>query len=121
MSEQLSNGRKGLPGIRMLLKPVDWISCKVEAWTGALFHDPSSGVASSVFPKFHPGFSPANAAEAVTGVKAAVQDPAAVVVPATVEEALVLLLTCVVRVVPAEITGVVATPDPVPGTHCEYP
>jgi hypothetical protein len=28
----------------------------VAATTGALFHDPSFGMASSVFPRFHPGF-----------------------------------------------------------------
>jgi hypothetical protein len=94
--------------------------------TGALFHEPSSGTASSVFPKFQPGFNAANAADAATGVKAAVHDPAAVVVPATVEDVLLevgtavvalLVLALVLKVVPAEVADVAA----VPGTHCEYP
>jgi hypothetical protein len=46
---------------------------------------PSSGVASSVFPKFHPGLSPATAADAVTGVKVAVH-PETSVAEATVED-----------------------------------
>jgi len=49
------------------------------ATTGALFHDPSSGMASSVFPRFHPGLRPAYAADAVTGVKTAVQAGSVVV------------------------------------------
>jgi hypothetical protein len=62
----------------MLLNPLAWISAKVEATTGGLFHDPSVGVASSVFPKFHPGFRPANATEAVIGVNIPVQEDLAV-------------------------------------------
>ena len=50
----------------------------MEAITGGLFHDPSSGIASRVFPKFHPGFRAANAADAVTGVNVPVQDDEAV-------------------------------------------
>ena len=46
------------------------------------------GIASSAFPQFHPGFKPAKVAEAVTGVKAAVQAPAVV----EVEDVLVLLV-----------------------------
>ena len=35
-----------------------------------MFHDPSSGTASRVFPKFQPGFSAATAADAEAEVKA---------------------------------------------------
>lgn len=50
----------------MLLNPRALISASSFGVAGALFHDPSSGTASSVFPRFHPGLRPANAAAAVT-------------------------------------------------------
>jgi hypothetical protein len=62
-----------LLGRRMLLNPLAWISAKVMGWTGGLFQEPSVGVASRVLPRFHPGFSPANAALAVIGMKGVVQ------------------------------------------------
>jgi len=85
-----------------------------------LFHDPSSGTESSPFPKFHPGFNAANAADAVTGVKAAVHDCMAVGV--AVVEVLVVdtpVLVCVVRVVAVEGRAEVdvVTTGPVPGIH----
>lgn len=55
------------------MKPWALTVVNVPATTGGLFQEPSSGVASRVFPKFHPGLSAAIAAEAVTGVNAAVQ------------------------------------------------
>ena len=55
------------------MKPLALISLKVTAFTGGLFQDPSSGVASRVFPKFHPGLNAAKAADAETGVKVPVQ------------------------------------------------
>lgn len=58
--------------MRTLLNPLALMSANVEATTGGLFHEPSVGIASSVFPKFHPGFSAANAADAVIGVKGVV-------------------------------------------------
>jgi hypothetical protein len=57
----------------MLLNPLAWISEKVMGWTGGLFQEPSVGIASRVLPRFHPGFSPANAALAVIGIKGVVQ------------------------------------------------
>jgi hypothetical protein len=54
------------------LNPLALTAANVPATTGGLFQEPSSGIASRVFPKFHPGFSAAMAAEAVTGVNAAV-------------------------------------------------
>ena len=59
--------------MRTLLNPLACTWEKVVACTGGLFHDPSLGTASRVFPKFHPGFNDAKAAEAVTGVKVEVQ------------------------------------------------
>jgi hypothetical protein len=57
----------------MLLNPLAWISAKVMGCTGGLFQEPSVGIASRVFPRFHPGFSPANASLAVIGTKGVVQ------------------------------------------------
>jgi hypothetical protein len=62
-----------LLGRRMLLNPLAWISAKIMGWTGGLFQEPSVGIASRVLPRFHPGFSPANAALAVIGMKGVVQ------------------------------------------------
>jgi len=59
------------------------MSANVEGTTGGLFQSPSLGVASRVFPKFHPGLRSLNAAEAVTGVKVPVQVTAAVLDEAT--------------------------------------
>lgn len=104
-----------------------------------MFHDPSFGIASRVFPKFHPGFNAFTAAEAVTGVNAGHAPevvPAAVVVVATVvgtrvvEEVLidvVVVLTDVVEVLMVVTAAVVvllvvaAEDGAVPGTHWEYP
>jgi len=76
----------------MLLNPAARISSNVAGTTGGLFQEPSFGTASRVFPRFQPGFKPANAADAETGVKAAVHELAAVVEAAAllVEEALLL-------------------------------
>lgn len=63
-----------LPGILTLLNPPALTVEKVPAATAGLFQDPSSGTASNVFPRFHPGLNAANAAKALTGVKAAVHD-----------------------------------------------
>jgi hypothetical protein len=65
--------RDDVLGIRILLKPCALMLENTEGTTGGLFHDPSSGVASSVFPRFQPGFRALNAADAVTGVKVPVQ------------------------------------------------
>lgn len=117
------------------MNPLAWICVNVVAWTGGLFQDPSSGVASSVFPKFQPGFKAANAADAVTGVNTAVQE-LAVLVAAMLVDALVLddvelvlvfvvddvklVLLFVVRVVATTLVGVeLETPDAVPGMHWE--
>jgi len=108
------------------------MSENVEAWTGGLFQDPSSGVASSVFPKFHPGFNAANAAEAEIGVKAAVHDAPVVAVAMLDElkevvgvdmglEVIDVLLKVedgLVDVLKVVATDVLET-APVPGIHCE--
>ena len=39
------------------MKPDFFASSNVDATTGALFQEPSSGTASRVFPRFQPGFS----------------------------------------------------------------
>lgn len=123
-------------GMRTDLKPLAWTWEKVAATTGGLFHDPSSGVASRVFPRFHPGLSAAYAAEAVTGVKAAVQAPVAVVDDLLVDEDLVdededvlvddvdlelLVLVFVVKVVAVldALVLLVLDAEAVPGTHWE--
>ena len=93
----------------------------MEATTGGLFHDPSSGIASSVLPKFHPGFRAANAAEAVIGVKVPVQDDVPVaeaelndeVEDFDVEEDFEEVLVWVDSVVATDVAVVLA----VPGTH----
>jgi hypothetical protein len=59
--------------MRTLSNPLAFISANVEATTGGLFHDPSVGMASRVFPRFHPGSNAANAADAVIGVKGPAQ------------------------------------------------
>lgn len=87
----------------MLLNPAALISEKVDATTGALFQLPSVGIASSVFPKFHPGLRAAKAAEALIGVKVPLQAAAAVPVATTLllvleaftEEVLVASVVCV--------------------------
>jgi len=118
-----------VPGIRTLLNPFAAMSAKVEGWTGGLFQDPSSGVASSVFPKFHPGFNAANAADAEIGVNAAVHD-ALVVAVAMLDElkevdGVVIGLEVIVVLLRVEedlidVLKVVADEDePVPGIHCE--
>ena len=96
------------------------MTARVEASTGALFHDPSLGTASRVLPKFHPGFNAANAADAVTGVKAAVHDCTAVgVAIVEVFEVETIVLVCVLSVVAVEdrteVLGVAI--GPAPGMH----
>jgi hypothetical protein len=97
-------------------------------------------MASSVFPRFQPGLRAAYAAEAVTGVKAAVQAPDAVVETATEdvlevddEDLVLLLLTLVDKVVAVVDVLVLDTEEleletlvledelllAVPGTHWE--
>lgn len=82
-----------------------------------------------MFPKFHPGFNAANAADAEIGVNAAVQD-APVVAVATLDElkevdGVVIGLEVVVVLLRIEdvlidVLKVVADEDePVPGIHCE--
>jgi hypothetical protein len=122
-----------VPGIRMLLNPRAAIAENVAGTTGGLFQDPSFGVASSVLPRFHPGFRPANAAEAVTGVKAAVQAPAVVddadVLVLVANEVFVLEVAFEVELeVLADVERVVALlveveldVVPVSGIHWEYP
>lgn len=71
------------------------------------------------------------AAEAVTGVNAAVHAPAAVVVAEVVfeEEAVVVfeltlavvLILVVLEVVRLAVVDSVVVAEPVPGRHCEYP
>lgn len=112
--------RKCIPGIRTLLKFFAAIAAKVDALTGALFHESSLGTESSPFPKFHPGFKAANAEEAVTGVKAAVQDCTAVgVVIVEVWEVGTPVLVFVLSVVAVEgLADVeVGATGPVPGIH----
>lgn len=117
----------------MLLNPRAAIAENVAGTTGGLFQDPSFGVASSVLPRFHPGFRPANAAEAVTGVKAAVQAPAVVddadVLVLVANEVFVLEVAFEVELeVLADVERVVALlveveldVVPVSGIHWEYP
>jgi hypothetical protein len=117
----------------MLLNPRAAIAENVAGTTGGLFQDPSFGVASSVLPRFHPGFRPANAAEAVTGVKAAVQAPAVVddadVLVLVADEVFVLEVAFEVELeVLADVERVVALlveveldVVPVSGIHWEYP
>lgn len=102
----------------MDLKPFAWIAAKTEATTGGLFQLPSVGTASSVFPKFQPGFSCAKAADAVIGVKVPVHF--APEVPVALVAVDVALLTTVVdveilltTVVDDDTTVVLA----VPGMH----
>ena len=78
--------------------------------TAGLFQDPSSGTASNVFPRFHPGFNAANAAEAVTGVNAAVQADWTVEVAAELvfeDEVMDVIGLEVVEVVGIEVADVV--------------
>ena len=97
----------------------------MEATTGGLFHDPSSGIASSVLPKFHPGLRAANAAEAVIGVKVPVQDDVPVAeaeLDDEVEEDFDVedfeeVLVLVDSVVATELDLLVAVVLAVPGTH----
>ncbi len=70
----------------MLLKPFSTISTSVASVTGGLFQDPSSGTASSVFPRLQPGFNPANAADAVIGVNVAVHACEEVLLAVLVED-----------------------------------
>lgn len=51
------------------MKPAALTSSKVAATTGGFFQSPSVGVASRVFPRFHPGFKAATKADAEIGVK----------------------------------------------------
>lgn len=74
----------------MLLNPLAWISANVDACTGALFHEPSVGVASRVFPRFQPGFSAANATEAVSELKVPGQVVPVAAADVTAVEAFVL-------------------------------
>jgi hypothetical protein len=78
LGESVTKWYAHVTGILTLLNPLALTSVKVLATTGGLFQEPSSGVASRVFPKFHPGLSAAIAAEAVTGVNAAVHPPCVV-------------------------------------------
>jgi hypothetical protein len=105
------------------------MSANVEATTGGLFQDPSSGVASSVLPKFQPGLRAANAAEAVMGVKVPVQEDVAVAETELdedfdVEEDFEDALAIVDKVVATELDLLVELDDllvalelAVPGTH----
>ena len=51
------------------MKPAALTSSNVVATTGGLLQSPSVCVASSVFPRFHPGFKAATKADAEMGVK----------------------------------------------------
>ena len=116
--------------MRTLLNPLALISAKVAGTTGGLFHEPSVGTASSVLPRFHPGFRAAKAADAVIGVKVPVQEPVAVAeaeLDDTDEDDIDViedtdeLLVLVDRVVDAELDLLVALELDVPGMHWEYP
>jgi hypothetical protein len=114
------------------LNPLALTAANVPATTGGLFQEPSSGIASRVFPKFHPGLRAAIAAEAVTGVKAAVQAPCVVEdideVVLEVDEILLVDLDVVLVVIGLEVelldvvfevlvVKVVGADVAVPGTH----
>lgn len=101
----------------MLLKPLALIAVKTEATTGGLFQLPSVGMASSVFPKFHPGFKASKRAWAVIGVKvepaqAAAEVPVAVALVMTDVE-LFEIVESVVGVADASVELIV------PGIHWE--
>ena len=87
----------------------------------ALFHDPSVGMASSVFPKFHPRFKPANTADAVTRVKCPGQEDTGAEAELDevfdVEEDYDMLLVLVDSVVATEIALLLILELAVPGTH----
>lgn len=51
------------------MKPAAFASSKVEPTTGGLFQSPSSSTASSVLPRFHPGFKAATKDEAEIDLK----------------------------------------------------
>ena len=78
-------------------------------------------MASSVFPKFHPGSRPENAADAVTGVKYPGQEDAdgeaELDETFNVEEGFDVLLVLMDSVVATEVTMLVALKLAVPGTH----
>lgn len=111
-------------GSRIDLKPADLIESKVEGTTGALFQSPSFWTASSVLPRFQPGFKEAMYAEALTGVNVPVHltlplvvgvEVGVVEVDGGVEVVIVDKVELDV-VIEAEVDEVA-----VPGTHWEYP
>lgn len=117
------------PGMRTLLNPAFFTSVKVEATTGGLFQEPSLGVASRVFPRFHPGCSAATKSDAEMALNVPVQVAAAeeVVVCVAVEVVVVVVvvlnvvevaeLVVVVVVVTELLDVVIALVVAVPGTH----
>lgn len=76
------------------MKPAAFTSSKVDDTTGGLFHEPSSGVASSVFPRFHPGLRLAtkSAAEMGVNVPAHVVEGAEEVEDAEADEVVVVVV-----------------------------
>ena len=93
-----------IPGIRTLRNPLALIRSSVEISTGALFHEPSSGTASRVFPRFQPGFKELTALDGVIGSQVAVHS--AVVVEIGLSDLVVMI--CVVEMGVVD-TGVVDT------------
>lgn len=110
------------------MKPAALTSANVDATTGALFQDPSSGVASSVLPRFQPGCRWATKSGAEMGLKDPAQlsavgvavEVAVVVVDVAMVVALVVVVVVVVVPVvvalPAVVVDIVRVVA-VPGTH----
>jgi hypothetical protein len=99
----------------MLLNPAVLTSSNVAATTGALFQDPSSGTASKVFPKFHPGLMAATYALAEMDLKVVVHDP---VGAADVVDDLVELLVTVLELDTfVEVEVLVEELEPGPSRH----
>jgi hypothetical protein len=104
------------------LKPPVFTVSNVDATTGALFQDPSSGTASRVFPKFQPGCRAETKLEADIALNVPVQTAPVAVAVAVCVVALVVVVKVVAAVVVVAL--VVVTADAVvvllvvvPGIH----
>lgn len=74
------------PGRRTPVNPAAFTISNVDPTTGSLFQEPSSGIASRVFPKFQPGLSLSMKSAAEIEAKSPVQvAPAVDVADAVVE------------------------------------
>jgi hypothetical protein len=106
------------------LKPPFFTVSKVDATTGALFQDPSSGTASRVFPRFQPGCRAETKLAAEIALNVPVHDdPVAVAVAVAVCAVVFVVVASVVAAV-VVVAFVMVTPDAVvvppvvvPGIH----